>query len=269
MTSRILITFLLAMCAASCSRTPPPELLKAPDGEWIAAFNGKDLNDWTVKIAGHDVGENFGNTYRVENGLLKVGYEGYGDFGRQFGSLFYNRKLSRYWIRAEYRFAGKQAKGAPSWAYKDGGIQLHSQPASSMRRDQEFPVSVELNLLGAPRFGSRPTGDVCRNGTILNIQGVPLQEKCSASSSVAAPRNDDDWTIIEAEVRGSQRIRHAVNGMLVTDYSDIAFDESDADARALAVAAGSTVLEAGYVSIQSNSHPIEFRRIDILPLEDK
>ena len=44
---------------------------------WIPLFNGKDLQGWTPKITKHDFGDNYAETFRVENGVLKVAYDKY------------------------------------------------------------------------------------------------------------------------------------------------------------------------------------------------
>jgi hypothetical protein len=184
---------------AACTQAPPV-LVAAPAGHWLSLLHGNTLDDWTVKIAGHDLNDNYRNTFRMENGWLKVSYDQYDKFGGRFGSIFYNKKLSHYWFRAEYRFVGKQASGAPSWAYENSGIQLHSQAPDTMRKDQEFPVSVEFDIVGRRLFGGHPTGDVCENGTRVKIGGAVLTAKCSKLSNVAIP--GDQWVTILAEVRG-------------------------------------------------------------------
>ena len=81
--------------------------------DWIQAFNGKNLDGWVMKIAGYPLGENYGNTFRVENGLLKAAYDQYPEFANKFGHIFYKTKFSHYIVAAEYRFVGEQAKGGP------------------------------------------------------------------------------------------------------------------------------------------------------------
>lgn len=255
----------LILALASCTKKPPPVLVTAPAGQWVSLFNGKNLDGWTVKIAGHDLNDNYGNTFRAEDGMLKVSYDQYDKFGRQFGSIFYNKKLSHYWFRAEYRFTGKQASGAPSWAYQNSGIQFHSQAPESMGRAQEFPVCVEFDMVGAGFLGRHPTGDVCQTGTRVKIGGAALLEKCSKLSQVALP--GEDWVTILAEVQGATLVRQIVNGALVVEYTDLTLDEKDADASRLLTSASDKQLASGYISIQANSHPIEFRRIEILPLD--
>jgi hypothetical protein len=254
------LSLLLFACA-----NKPQVLVAAPAGQWIALFNGKNLDDWTVKIAGHDLNDNYRNTFRVEDGLLKVSYDQYETFGGRFGSIFYNKKLSHYWLRAEYRFVGKQAGGAPSWAYQNSGIQLHSQPPETMRKNQEFPVSVEFDIVGGRMLGRHPTGDVCENGTRVKIGGAVLENKCSKLSDIAV--SGDEWVTILAEVQGGTHVRQIVDGALVVEYTDLVLDEKDEDARRLLSSGADRALSAGYISIQANSHPIEFRRIEILPVE--
>jgi hypothetical protein len=263
-TTATLMAAALSLSLAACAKKPQVAV-SAPAGQWISLFNGKNLEDWTVKIAGHDLNDNYRNTFRVEDGLLKVSYGQYEKFGGRFGSLFYNKKLSHYWFRAEYRFVGKQASGAPSWAYKNSGIQLHSQAPDSMRKDQEFPVSVEFDIVGGRLLGGHPTGDVCENGTRVTIDGGVLRDKCSKLSDVTIP--GEEWVMILAEVQGGTRIRQIVNGILVVEYTNLTLDENDPDARRLVNSGGDKALTSGYISIQANSHPIEFRRIEILPID--
>jgi hypothetical protein len=254
----------VALSIAGCAKKPAIPV-EAPAGHWVSLFNGKDLDDWTVKIAGHAAGDNYGKTFRVEDGLLKVSYDQYDKFAGQFGSLFTRKKYSHYWLRAEYRFTGELAAGAPSWAYKNSGIQMHSQAPETMRKDQPFPVSVEFDIVGGRTWGSHPTGDVCENGTRVTIDGKVLMDKCSKLSGVTI--KGDEWVTVLAEVRGSEFVRQAVNGTLVVQYTDLALDETDADAKSLLGAAGGKTLASGYLSLQSNGHPIEFRRIEIMPLD--
>lgn len=257
---------LLALCAAlvACAPKPKPHV-DAPAGSWVSLFNGKDLEGWTVKIAGLQAGDNYRNTFRVEDGLLKVSYQQYDQFGDRFGSLFYNTKLSHYWLRAEYRFTGKAAAGAPAWTYKNSGIQLHSQSPQSMRKDQQFPVSVEFDLVGGWMIGSRPTGDVCHYGTRILLGGAPLKVLCSRLSDITI--RDDQWVAVLAEVDGGKRIRQIVNGGLVVEYTDLTLDDANPDAQRLMAAGESKALTSGYISIQSNGYPIEFRRIEVLPID--
>src|SRR5262245_2235314 len=104
-----LVTIVCSLIALSVTAQKAPAT-----GKWIRLFNGKDLNNWTVKIAGHPAGENFGNTFSVENGVIKVSYDQYNNqFKEQFGHLFYKGTFSAYLLVAEYRFTGEQIKDGP------------------------------------------------------------------------------------------------------------------------------------------------------------
>jgi Domain of Unknown Function (DUF1080) len=251
--------WLLTACSPSS-----PQGSAAPQGQWISIFNGKNLDGWTAKIAGHDAGDNYANTFRVTDGVLQVAYDQYGNFENQFGGLYYKEKLSHYWLRVEYRFIGSVAKGAPGWAFRDSGVMLHSQSPDGMQKTQQFPTSIELNLIGA-RIFNRPTGDVCTNGGVLiQINGQTLPNKCSNSSKTSI--RGEQWVTAEAEVLGNTSIKHYINGELVTEYQQPQLDEKDADAARLLAAGASKQLTEGYLALQSNGAPIEFRKVEILPL---
>ena len=265
MIRRIVLAVALVAGLAACA-PKAKVMVPAPTGNWIAIFNGKNLDGWTVKIAGENLNDNYRNTYRVEDGLLKVSYDQYDKFDNRFGSLFYNKKFSHYWIRAEYRFVGSLVSGAPRWAYKNSGLQLHCQAPETMRKDQQFPVTVEFDIVGGWYLGSKPTGDVCQNGTHVLIDGQPLKGKCSKLSDITI--RDDRWVTVWAEVDGAKRVRQMVNGAEVVEYTDLTLDEGDPDARRLLASGADKVLSSGYISVQSNGAPIEFRRIEVLPLDD-
>jgi Domain of Unknown Function (DUF1080) len=255
-----------ALAALSACAEKPKVHIDAPNGAWVSLFNGKDLSNWNVKIAGQDFNDNYRNTFRVEDGLLKVSYQDYDKFDNRFGSLFSKQKFSHYWIRAEYRFVGSLAAGAPRWAYKNSGLQLHSQAPDSMRKEQQFPVSVEFDIVGGHFIGSAPTGDVCQNGTHVLLQGQPVKGLCSKVSDVTLRK--DDWITVLAEVDGSKRVKQIVNGALIVEYTNLTLDENNQDARRLMAAGAPSDLASGYISIQSNGFPIEFRRVEVLPIED-
>src|SRR5678815_3047361 len=132
--------------------------------KWVTLFNGKNLDNWLPKIVGHTLGENFGNTFRVENGILSVRYDAYDSFHNKFGALYYNKKFTNYRLKVEYRFVGNTTPGAPSWGYRDGGIQYHCQSPATVGLSQPFPVCLEYNLLGGNGKDERPSGEICANG---------------------------------------------------------------------------------------------------------
>ena len=232
----------------------------AQDAGWIKLFNGKDLKDWKVRITGHDMGDNFGNTFRVEDGILKVSYDQYKKFDGKFGHLFYKTPYSHYILRVEYRFTGKQVPGGPSWAFRNSGVMIHGQSPESMRKDQNFPVSIEVQLLGGKGSGTRTTANLCTPGTHVVMEGKLVTQHCINSKSKTY--HGDQWVTVEIEVRGSKIIRHKIDGKSVISYSEPQLDKSDADARKL-IEKNGVILKAGTISLQSESHPVEFRKVEL------
>lgn len=236
------------------------------EGEWIQLFNGKDLADWMVKIKGYDAGDNFGNTFRVEDGIIKVRYEAYDSLDGRFGHLFYNKTFSHYKLRVEYRIVGEQTPGAPGWAYKNSGIMLHGQTPESMERDQEFPTSIEVQLLGSDSLVQRTNMNVCTPGTNIEMNGEPVLDHCISSSS--GYFYGEEWVTAEVEVRGNEVIRHIVNGDTVLTYNRPQLDERDATyAKLLLLNGGDKMLSEGTVSLQSEGHPIDFRKVELMLLD--
>lgn len=238
---------------------------KPDEDRWVSLFNGKDLDGWTVKITGHEVNDNVGDTFRVENGNLKVSYDQYEKFGGKFGHLFYKDTFSHYVLRVEYRFVGDQTPGGPGWAFRNSGIMLHSQSPESMSKDQEFPVSVEAQLLGGGGSGKRTTGNVCTPGTHIVMDGKLVTRHCISSRSKTY--HGDQWVTAEVEVRGNSTIKHIVNGEVVLEYEKPQLDEKDADARKL-IKNDEKMLDEGYIALQAESHPVEFRKVEIRILKE-
>ncbi len=217
--------------------------------EWRPLFNGKDLDGWDIKISGYGLNDNFGNTFRVEDGLLKISYDEYEEFGNRFGHIFFNEPFSHYKLRVEYRFVGEQVAGGPGWAFRNNGIMFHSQPAESMELDQDFPVSVEAQLLGGDGENERPNGSVCTPGTTVEIDGVRIYDHCTSSGSKTF--HGDQWVNFELVVFGDSLVHHIIEGDTVMTYGNLQLEDSGLP------------LGAGYIALQAESHPTEFRSIEI------
>lgn len=251
-----IVTILLCGCAGNTS--------SSGEARWISLFNGKNLDGWAPKITGYDVGENFGDTFRVQDGLLKVAYDRYEKFDNCFGHLFYKTPFSHYRIRLQYRFVGEQVPGGPGWALRNSGIMIHCQPPETMTKEQNFPVCIEVQLLGGDGTGQRSTGNLCTPGTHIVMQDRLVTQHCTNSSSKTY--HGDQWVTAEVEVHGNGLIRHIINGETVIEYEKPQLDDSDADAQRLLKAGADKMLSQGYISLQSESHPVEFRQIELLPL---
>lgn len=234
--------------------------------DWIQLFNGKNLDGWHVKIKGYDLDDNYANTFRVENGILKVGYDGYDNFDGKFGHLFYKEPFSHYLIRVEYRFVGKQSTGGPGWALRNSGIMVHGQSPESMRKDQNFPVSIEVQLLGGNGTDKRTTANLCTPGTHVVMDGKLVKRHCNSSSSKTY--HGDQWVTVEVEVRGNEIIKHVIDGETVLQYKQPQLDDKDKDAAQLIKNNGGKLLSSGSISLQAESHPVEFRKVELLKLND-
>ena len=251
---------LLTISDSSALGEDPP----AANG-WIALFNGKDLDGWKPKITGYEAGDNFGNTFRVEDGVLKVAYDQYKKFDGKFGHLFYKTPFSKYKLHIEYRFVGEQCPGGPSWALRNSGVMIHGQTPESMRKDQEFPVSIEVQFLGGNGKGERPTCNVCTPGTNIVMKDKLVTQHCINSHSKTYP--PDEWVSVDVEVHGNGLIKHMVDGETVIEYEKPQLDDKDADGKKL-IKNGEKMLSEGTISLQGESHPIEFRKVEILPLTE-
>jgi 3-keto-disaccharide hydrolase len=233
--------------------------------KWVQLFNGKDIKDWKVKISGHPLNENFGNTFRVENGLLKVSYDQYDQFNEQYGHLFYKKPFSSYIIAVEYRFTGNQAKGGEGWAFRNSGIMLHCQSPESMLEKQDFPISIEVQLLGGDTAGERSTANLCTPGTQVEMDNKLITSHCINSKSKTY--RGDQWVRVEVVVLKDSVIKHIVNGDTVMIYQRPQIGGGNVSNFDAAVKKDGAYLKSGYISVQSESHPVEFRKIEIKNLE--
>lgn len=231
--------------------------------QWVSLFNGKDLTNWDIKITGYPINENYKNTFFVEDSLLKVRYDEYDKFNGEFGHIFYNEKFSHYKLRIEYRFVGEQATNGPAWAYKNSGVMLHSQSAESMKLDQSFPVSIEAQFLGGNGTDERPTANLCTPGTHVHYLGELYTQHCLNSSSKTY--HTEDWVSVEFVVLGDSIIHHIVEGDTVLSYTKpVIGDLNNPDNYELP---DGTPLKEGYICLQAESHPIDFRKVEVMVLE--
>jgi len=233
--------------------------------QWESMFNGKDLSNWTVKIRNHPVGVNFGNTFRVDDGKIVVRYDAYEKFDERFGHLFYNKPYGYYRIRLEYRFVGEQAKEGPGWAYRNSGIMVHGQTPKTMGLNQDFPVSIEVQLLGGNGKEKRTTCNLCTPGTNVEMNGKLFTPHCINSNS--ATYHGDQWVTAEVLVLGDSVIRHYANGIEVLSYQKPQIGGGNVSGQDKEFGVSGQLLQRGSISLQSESHPVEFRKIEILNLE--
>ena len=255
------------------------KLLLTPFNEkWVSLFNGKDLSGWKVKIAGHEVNDNYLETFRVEDGMIRVIYDKYNEFKDLYGHLYYEKPFSYYKLKCDYRFTGTQLKGGATWNNRNSGIMLHSQSAESNNINQAFPVSLEFQLLGGLGNGPRSTANVCTPGTAVELKGKVDYSHCVNSTSKTY--NGDQWVHVEAVVMGDEYMTFLVNGDTVLTFQrpqigggfiskEMAgkdWDQMGITDKQIWLSKEGTTLKEGYIALQSESHAVDFKNIELLNL---
>lgn len=261
----------------SCSSKKPESIneQEAPKKEnWIQLFNGKDLTGWDIKFSGHEINDNYKNTFVVEEGILKVSYDEYENFNKKYAHLYYEKPYSHYRLRIEYRFVGEQLPGGEVWENFNSGVMLHSQSAADQQLNQDFPASIELQFLGEVLGENRTNGNLASPGTHVVNDTDSLHTRHMLYSSYKAPKGEG-WINIEAIVLGDSIIHHVVEGDTALTYTkpkiggweevgsrkrpwveDISwFKENEGKP-----------LKEGYIALQAESHGIHFRKIELLDL---
>jgi hypothetical protein len=254
---------------AAGQSAPARSAVSADQKDWIQLFNGKNLDGWTPKFAHHDLGVNLHDTFRVEDGLFKVRYDKWDKFTDEFGHIFYREPFSYYLLAAEYRFVGAQvAPIAPGldWAIRNNGLMLHSPDPKTMLKDQDFPISIEVQLLGGLSNGKpRTTANLCTPGTNVVMDGQLVTRHCTNSKSKTY--DGDQWVRVEVLVHGDELVRHMVEGETVLEYTKPQIGGGSASPVDPKVKVDGTPLTGGYISLQAETAPIDFRKVELLNLE--
>lgn len=261
MIRKIQAAFLIFL-VASCMGTK-----KENGAEWISLFNGHDLDEWIVKIHHHDTGVNFGNTFRAEDAMVKVRYDEYGDFNNQFAHLYYKQPFSHFHLKLEYRFTGELQEGAPKYTRLNSGVMFHSQDPRTMLKEQNWPISVEMQFLAGLANGKpRPTGNMCSPGTDIVYKGAKYDGHCLNSTSKTYDR--DAWVKAELIVLGDSLITHIIEGDTVLQYTNPTMGGGVVDGYDTTLWRPGTPLKSGYIALQSEGQPIDFRNIQLKNLAD-
>jgi hypothetical protein len=169
-------------------------------------------------------------------------------------------------VSHEYRFVGELYPGAPSYTLRNSGIMIHSQDPRTMPRDQNFPISVENQYLGGLSNGRpRTTGNMCSPGTMIDFNGKPDTRHCINSTSKTY--DGDQWVLAETLVLGDSIVKHIVNHDTVLVYTrprqaaGVVFGH---DPKQLVEG---KLLSTGFIALQAEGHPIDFRNVRLLNLE--
>lgn len=262
--TKITFLFFLSLLVASYAFTGQHKQ-KTDKKEWKSLFNGKDLENWIVKIHHHEPGENYANTFRVENGVIQVNYDQYEDFDERYGHLFYKEPFSSYHLKFQYRFTDQWMQDAPEYTFRNSGVMFHSQDPHSILKEQDWPISVEFQMLADAGEGERPTGNMCSPGTEVFYKGEMDPRHCINSSSDTYKWNE--WVNAELIVYRDSLIIHKINGDKVLEYTSPQIGGEVANGYDPAVKIDGKVLTQGYIALQAEGQGVEFRDIKIRLLE--
>ncbi|MGJ1196088.1 3-keto-disaccharide hydrolase [Sphingobacterium spiritivorum] len=249
------LLFSSAPLVAQTVKTPKP----------IQLFNGKDMKNWIIKIRQHEVGDNYANTFRVEDGLLKVRYDGYKSFDKQYGHIAYDKPFSAYVLRVQYRFVGEQAPEGEGWAWRNSGAMLHGQDPRTMLKNQDFPISIEGQLLGGDGKNERTTSNLCTPGTNVVMNEKLFTPHCISSKSKTY--HGDQWVTADFVVLGDSVIQHILEGQVVLEYNKPQIGGGSVSDYDPSQKKDGQLLKQGYISLQSESHPIDFKKVELYNLE--
>ncbi len=234
--------------------------------DWQKLFNGKDIRDWVPKINHHKTGDNYGNTFRVEDGAVKIRYDKYPVFNEQFGHLYYKKPFAFYHLVFEYRIVGEWRKDAPEYTIRNSGVMFHSQDPATMPVDQNWPISIEFQLLAGLDDGlPRPTGNMCSPGTDVVFNGKIDDRHCISSTSKTYAVGE--WVKGEIIVLGDSLVTHIINGDTVLQYSKPQIGGGVVNNYDPKIKIDGKPLKQGFIALQSEGQPVDFRNIKILNLQ--
>ncbi|MFK5972466.1 MAG: DUF1080 domain-containing protein [Flavobacteriaceae bacterium] len=254
------LLFLATLFLNSCK-----PLAHDPDKEeWTSLFDGSDMDKWVPKFTGYELGVNHNDVFVVADSLLSVRYAVKDTFNGDFGHLYYKQKFSHYRLKATYRFVGQQMTGGPGWAVRNNGLMLHCQDPATLGLDQDFPISLELQLLGGDGTNSRANANLCTPGTNVVRNDSLFTPHCVSSSSDTYHGNR--WVEVEALVLGDSLIQHILEGKVVMEYRKPTMGGGNTSGHKAEIYQEGAPITEGFISIQAETHPIDFKSIELLNL---
>lgn len=248
----------VALMLSACA--PTTDTGGADEAGWVSLFDGETLDGWVPNFAGEPVGVNYRDVFQADNGVLRVDYTGWDSFDGKFGHIFSDRDYAAYDLRFEYRMFGEQVPGAPDWALRNNGVMLHAQAPETMALEQGFPRCLELQLLNGGGVPERSTGNICTPGTFVILDGELDRAHCISSPKPEI--SGEDWIAVRAEVNADGSVRYFVDGeeTFAIDAVVVQTDDPMVPASGLDEL---TPIRSGRIAFQAESHPTEFRNIQI------
>jgi hypothetical protein len=228
----------------------------------VKIFNGQDLTGWVPLIKKSAFNVNYQNTFRADpaNQIIRVTYEDYPDtdFDGRYGMLYYDKYLTDYRVRLTYRFREPQAQNPSQWGKNNTGLMLFGIDPRDVMGDPDFPPAIEIQLLGTPSTGGTNNANLCQPGGMwvskLFGENNGSGNGCKASKSGPAP-TAGEWVTIEAEVLVSGETKIYQHPETITPVLSISGPMYN----------NQPVL-GGYMAIQSESQPVEFKDIELKEL---
>jgi hypothetical protein len=215
-------------------------------------FNGRDLSGWCVALEGRRPGEDPNGVFRVSDGVMRVS-------GEETGGIVSEKSYRDYVLRVEYRWVGKSV-GSRLGMAADTGVLYHSQ-GEMFAWNGLWMRSFECNILrgrtgdfiivsdkGAPvRYAATVEGRVVADeANISNWFRLGSWANTEDTPDVFPERRYGEWNRLEIVCDGS-RVEHWLNDVLVFEAENLTPSQ-------------------GRIQIQSEGHPVEFRRIDLKAL---
>jgi hypothetical protein len=260
------------------------------DSVWTQLFNPKDTSlrtNWDIKVRKSALNVDTRNTFRygIANGdtFIDVNYSNWTTYLDGSDELHSHmgykiRPFSYYLLRGEYMvMSTARPASSPSWANQNNGFMLHSQSVASMNLNQDFPASLEAQLLGPANTTSgggsvsASTMNLCTPGTGFSTTptGTTSSTHCIPSRQGLARAATGAWQKVSALILGDSIHTYYAgpNGTdsAITYYKPVYLSGGIASPSTLP--ANNTRLTGGYITIQGESAPYRFRRIDVLNLE--
>lgn len=263
----LLLAGIMVSCSSDRNSDSVVHLQSSAGDEWRMLFNGENLDEWVVKLHRHEPGDNYANTFRVIDGdIIQVNYDDYETFDERFGHLFYEKPFSSYHLKFEYRFTDQWMEDAPGYTYRNSGVMFHSQDPATILKDQDWPISVEYQMLAEATEGEpRPTGNMCSPGTEVYFEGMMDERHCINSSSDTYQWNE--WVSAELIVHEDSLVIHKVNGEKVLEYRRPQIGGGVVNRYDPQVKADGTPLTEGYIGLQAEGQGVEFRKIMIREMD--
>ena len=262
-TTCLLAAPIIALVSLIGSAQSPSD--KADRRDWIQLFDGKSLDGWVPKITGYPLEKTTPTPSASSTAPCRRRPTGPRRREQIRPSFLPTSEVlllhRRRRVPLHRRAGGRRSRLGHSQQWPDV-----AQPVAAIDVEGPgFPISVEVQLLGGlPNGKPQSTANMCSPGTQVFIDGTMVKGHCLDSKSQTYA--GDQWVRVEVAVRGGERLIHKVEGQTVLEYEKPTIGGGEVNKFDPAVKVDGTLLTDGYIEIQGESHPTEFRKIEVLNL---